>query len=461
MRQAKREATLFLDCQTGIAGDMLVAALLDMASDSAWDGLKHMLASLPVDGFEARYTHVNKSGIACADFDVVLDEAHQNHDHDMAYLHGMGDTPHEHEHEHEHGCGLHHHEHRGLVQIEQIIQAADMTPGARALAHRAFAILAQAEARAHKVDIEHVHFHEVGAVDSIVDILSAAYLIDALGITRAIVPVLVDGHGSIRCQHGVIPVPVPATLNICIAHGLPLAPGDIEGELVTPTGAALVAALDPDFELPARYTVQAVGMGAGKRAYARPSILRALLIETRSALAAPATVEPAAPAAAAASVAPGTTSAAALSSELSAPATVVKLECDIDDASPEVLAYAAEALRDAGAREVHWVPLFCKKGRPAYQLQVVCAQNDAARLTDIIFMETTTIGVRWQVMERICLDRSFERVQTEWGPVQVKCVELADGSVRKTPEYEDCARLARETGVPLQRVMAAARIAAR
>ena len=285
----------------------------------------------------------------------------------------------------------------------------------------------------------------MGAVDSIVDVLSAAFLIDDLHIDRVIVPALTDGHGTIRCQHGIIPVPVPATLNICIAHGLPLASSSVEGELVTPTGAALVAAMEPEFALPERYAIRAVGLGAGKRSYERPSILRAMLIEELDAHLGASVHEP----------------HPSLSCETEAPSRIVKLECDIDDASPEVLAYAAERLRDAGAREVHWLPIFCKKGRPAYQLQVIAEPADVSIMEQIILSETTTIGIRRQQMERTCLPRAIETVDTPWGEVAVKTVCLPDGTRRTTPEYEACAAIAREEGIALQTVMGAVREAAR
>ena len=516
---ARGAKTLYLDCQTGIAGDMFVAALLDLGGAPAEAAVRRMLASLSVGGFAVEVLRRKLSGIDCCDFDVVLDTAHENHDHDMAYLHGGEDHLREHEHEHEHchchgddaettrhhhghasehGCchhhehvdghdadhyhagshahdhahegphahHHHHHEHRGLADIMAIIDAAEMTPAARAFARKTFDILAHAEAKAHAVPLDEVHFHEVGAVDSIADVLSAAVLVDFLGIGRAVVPVLVDGHGSIRCQHGIIPVPVPATLNVCTAHGLPLAPGDVEGELVTPTGAALVAALGPAFELPTRYAVRAVGLGAGKRAYSRPSILRAMLIDELpqvvggshaggqdglvSASCEAASRTTPAPAASTA------TDAAMLPHETRAPHTVVKLECEIDDASPEVLAYAADRLREAGAREVHWLSVFCKKGRPAWQLQVVCAEADVERMQRIVFSETTTNGIRLQHMERACLERRFERAETPWGEVAIKVATLLDGTERAKPEFEDCAALAREHGIPLQQVMQAA-----
>ena len=430
--------TLYLDCQAGIAGDMLVAALLDLGGKPALGRLTQMLEKLALEGFSVAVTRVKKAGIDCCDFDVKLDAAHENHDHDMAYLHGLGDTSHDHDHDH-------HHAHRGLAQVEQVIDAAPLSERARGLARDAFRILARAEAKAHGLPIDQVHFHEVGAVDSIVDVLAAAFLIDDLDIERVIVPALTDGHGTIRCQHGVIPVPVPATLSICIAHGLPLSSSSVEGELVTPTGAALVAALEPEFSLPERYTIRAVGLGAGERSYGRPSILRAMLIEELDARVGAAACEP----------------RPSLSAETQAPNRIVKLECDIDDCSPEVLAYAVERLREAGAREAHWLPIFCKKGRPAYQLQVIVEPSDVLRMEEIILSETTTIGIRRLQMERTCLPRAIETVETLWGDVLVKTVRLPDGTQRTTPEYEACAAIARDKGVALQTVMDTVREAAR
>lgn len=424
--------TLYLDCQAGIAGDMLVAALLDLGGKPALGRLTQMLEKLSLEGFSVAVTRVKKAGIDCCDFDVKLDAAHENHDHDMAYLHGLGDTSHDHDHDHDHR-----HAHRGLAQVEQVIDAAPLSDRARGLARDAFRILARAEAKAHGLPIDQVHFHEVGAVDSIVDVIAAAFLIDDLDIERAIVPALTDGHGTIRCQHGVIPVPVPATLNICIAHGLPLSSSSVEGELVTPTGVALVAALEPEFSLPERYAIRAVGLGAGKRSYERPSILRAMLIEELDAHVGAAACGP----------------RPSLSAETQAPNCIVKLECDIDDCSPEVLAYAAERLREAGAREAHWLPIFCKKGRPAYQLQVIVEPSDVLRMEEIILSETTTIGIRRLQMERTCLPRAIESVETPWGDVLVKTVRLPDGTRRTTPEYEACAAIARDKGVALQTVM--------
>lgn len=490
-RTAGHGRTLWLDCQAGVAGDMLVAALIDAAEDSeeAERAVRTALAALPVEGFSLEVGRVSKAGISCLDFNVVLDEAHENHDHDMVYLHGhehacegdhghihgqesgCGDDHHHgghhhhagrahdhgHDHAHAHAGDGRHHAHRNLADILAIIEAAPLAPGAAAFARRAFGILAEAEAEAHGLPVEQVHFHEVGAVDSIADIVAAAVLVDLIGIERAIVPVLVEGRGTVRCQHGVMPVPVPATVGVCRAHGLPLAPCEVEGELVTPTGAALVAALNPEFVLPERYVVASVGLGAGKRTYERPSILRAMLIEP---LSGPTPTSHRGRSAAAGEDAPAellpSSRPAPLSSEMRPPVTVCKLECDLDDMTPEQMAYAAERLSEAGAREVHWVPIVAKKGRPAYELQVLCEAQEAAAIEAVVFRETSTLGIRRCIMDRTVLPRRLEVRDTAFGPISVKIAMLPDGTERVTPEYEDCATAARAAGVSLATVMDAA-----
>lgn len=479
-----RGVTLWLDCGAGVAGDMLVAALLDVAEDRARAErvVRTALSSLPVAGFAIEVRRVVKAGLDCCDFNVVLDATHENHDHDMAYLHGDGAAPatavatefepalHGRDRGHDHGD-----EARGLAEIEALLDAAELTARARAFARKTFRILAAAEAKAHGVPIEQVHFHEVGAVDSIADIVAAAVLVDHLSVERVVLSQLVDGRGTVRCQHGVIPVPVPATLNICAAQGLPLGVCEVEGELVTPTGAALVAALDPTFELPARYAVRRVGLGAGKRSYVRPSIVRAIAIDpledagtpARSASDCPGAGE--APARAGSAEVFGAEGRApaspdersglppkSLSAEVDAPVRVVKLECDVDDATPEVLAYAADCLREAGAREVHWLPMFAKKGRPAYQLQVICVPDEVTALERIIFREVGTLGIRRSVWERSVLPRELVRIDTAFGEIALKRATLPDGTVRAKPEYEDCAAAARRAGVPIRDVIAAA-----
>ena len=295
---------LYLECYSGISGDMTVAALLDLGADEKV--LMDVLNSLPLSGYHVNISRVLKSGIDACDFDVVL-ENQDNHDHDMEYLyghlHGEHVDGHEHghhhdgEHEHEHhydGTHKHehehhhdeththehhyHHEHRGMKEITEIINKGTMTDEARKLALRIFDILARAESKAHNVPVEQVHFHEVGAVDSIVDIVSIAVCLDNIGIKECVVTHLTEGKGTVRCQHGILPVPVPAVLHIVTDNHLPIEITDIAGELVTPTGAAAVAAICTSHELPKTFTVEKTGMGAGKRQYECAGILRAMII---------------------------------------------------------------------------------------------------------------------------------------------------------------------------------------
>ena len=286
---------LYLECYSGISGDMTVAALLDLGADE--QVLRDVLGSLPLSGYHVNISRVLKSGIDAGDFDVVL-ENQDNHDHDMGYLYGHlhgerveeehhhhhehHDHEHEHHHDHEHDHNHehhhHHHEHRGMREITDIINQGTMTDGARALALKIFDILAHAESKAHNVPVEEVHFHEVGAVDSIVDIVSIAVCLDNLGIKECIVTHLTEGKGTVRCQHGILPVPVPAVLHVVSDNHIPIEITDIAGELVTPTGAATVAAICTSNELPKTFTVEKIGMGAGKRQYECAGILRAMII---------------------------------------------------------------------------------------------------------------------------------------------------------------------------------------
>ncbi len=275
--------TLYLECFSGISGDMTVGALLDLGADEA--RLREALASLPIQGFEIQISRIKKSGLDACDFDVILDAEHENHDHDMEYLYGAShehsDT-HEHTFDHSHSVHTHEHhphEHRGLVEILDILDHTQLTDRARATANRIFTILGEAEAKAHGTTLEEVHFHEVGAVDSIVDIVSAAVCLDSLDVQEVVVPVLYEGCGTVRCQHGVLPVPVPAVSNIAAAQHLKLHITGLPGEFVTPTGAAIVAAIRTSDTLPEQFTIEHIGLGAGKRCYEGASgLLRAMLI---------------------------------------------------------------------------------------------------------------------------------------------------------------------------------------
>jgi uncharacterized protein (TIGR00299 family) protein len=416
----KMSKSLYLECGSGISGDMTVAALLDLGADR--EVLEKSLESLKLPGYEIAITRVKKSGLDACDFNVILDAEHENHDHDMAYLHGDGaevhDHPHDHEHHHDHdhtGEHHHHHEHRGLPEILAIIRSGGLTPGARALAERIFQILAEAEAKAHGVPLDQVHFHEVGAVDSIVDIVAAAVCLDNLAPDEVIVTGLSEGSGFVRCQHGMIPVPVPAVLNIVQAHGLTLVPTGIQGELVTPTGAAIVAAIRTKETLPASFKCTRTGLGAGKRTYERPSLLRAMMLETE---------------------------------ENDEKDTIWKLECNIDDCTGEALGYCMGKLLRSGARDVHYIPVYMKKNRPAYQLDVICDDTTRETLENIIFAETTTIGIRRCRMERTVMKREFATIATEYGDATVKICR--HGEIEKIySEYESAAVIAEKSGMPV------------
>lgn len=428
-------SSLYLECNAGISGDMTVAALLDLGADEKV--LRDVLDSVPADGFSIAISRVKKAGVDCCDFNVVLDKEHENHDHDMAYLHGDGTVYAEHnhdhtEHSHDHSnhdhaehTHHHHHEHRGLPEICEIMNHTQMTENARSLALKIFEILAKAEAKAHATDIDHVHFHEVGAIDSIVDIIAVAVCIDNLGIDRVYVPKLCEGMGTVRCQHGILSIPVPATANIMEAYQLPIEIMNVQGEFVTPTGAAIVAALKTDTRLPRQFCIKKIGLGAGKRTYQRPSILRAMLIEACD-----------------------VTDDTENDTERDA---ICKLETNIDDCSGEILGYTMERLFAAGARDVHYMPVFMKKNRPGWQLNVICDETKIAELEQIIFEETTTIGIRRIPVERSILDRQIQKVMTPLGEAEVKVCRI--GQKKKIyPEYESVVKLCKEHNMTYQEV---------
>ena len=433
---------LYLECGTGISGDMAVAAMLDLGADQ--EKLLKVLEGIPGHGFKVQISRVKKAGIDCCDFNVILDEEHDGHDHDMEYLYGHleeesghADHTHRHEHEHEHdghehdhhhdhdhdhhhdhGHG-HHHHHTGMKEIREIIGNLEMTEGARALALRIFEILAQAESEAHGVPVDEVHFHEVGAIDSIVDIVAAAVCFDDLGIRNVAVTEITEGSGTVRCQHGILQVPVPAVANIAKAHRLPMRFTSRKGELVTPTGAAIAAALRTQEELPERFVVERTGLGAGKREHEIPSILRAMVIEP----------------------------CGRMQENGRGKDTVWKLECDIDDSTGEQLGYALEKLYQEGAREAHFAPVFMKKNRPGWELTVICDREHLQKLEDVIFSQTTTIGIRKQEMERTVLTRKTVDVKTRFGVIPVKV--SGEGTYKRVhPEYEKVSGAASEHGVP-------------
>lgn len=312
-----------------------------------------------------------------------------------------------------------------MPEIEAVIDAANIADNAHDLAKRIFGFVARAESKAHGVPVDQVHFHEVGAVDSIVDVVAAAVCLDDLGIRDVVVESMCEGRGTVRCQHGVLPVPVPAVANISAEAGIPLSITNVEGELVTPTGAAIAAAIRTRAALPEKFTVRAMGLGAGKREYSRPSLLRAMIIDSQD--------EPGA------------------SAQLNSP-HMWKLETEMDDCSGEALGFVLDELYAAGAREAHYLPVFMKKNRPGYQVQVLCLEQDIPALEQVLFAHSTTIGVRRQPVWRTALAREERQVETAFGLARVKVVALPDGTRRGYPEHDDIAALARKNGAGYQDV---------
>lgn len=444
---------LYLECNYGISGDMAVAALLDAGADRT--ALEKALASIPVKGFKTEIKRVEKNGVSCLDFNVILDSEHENHDHDMNYLfghesaehnHGHGEHFHGHTHHHSeaeehsyaaqheihhgeqvHGEQVHHHEHRNLHDVLEIIDKTEMTENARKLAHKIFEIIAQAESKAHSKPVEEVHFHEVGAVDSVVDVIALAVCFYSLHVEKVFVPFLCEGTGTVRCQHGILPVPVPAVANIMQEYHVPLKITGERGEFVTPTGAAFVAAVATEFSLPKNFVLKKIGMGAGKRDYGVPNIVRAMLVETEE------------------KNNPENQFTSAFHDK------IIKLETNIDDSTGEALGFVMDELFASGALDVHYLPCFMKKNRPAWLLVVLCRLEDAAKMEKIIFMHTTTIGIRMSQMERTCLARSECSVEVFGEKAEVKVVDVY-GEKRFYPEYERVSRIAQKTKKPFGEV---------
>ena len=384
---------LYLEGACGISGDMTVAALLDLGADA--QKLDQALKSLTVKEFDYRISSKQSYGITGCDFDVIL---HEHADHDHEHLHGRH----------------HSHEHRHLNDIYAVIEQAQMTGRAKELAKKIFLIVAQAESKAHGCPVSEVHFHEVGAVDSIVDIISAAVLIDDLNITDCIVTGLTEGSGFVSCQHGDLPVPVPAVLNIAEQYGIPLRFSGATGEMVTPTGIAIAAALRTRSSLPKQYKIVKTGTGLGKRDFGRANLLRAMIIEED------------------------------LNND-----QIYIVECNIDDATGEELGFAMEKLTSAGARDVHFIPCFMKKNRPAYILRIITGEKELEEIEKTVFRYTSTIGLRKYPVDRTCMSRTMMTVSLPEADIAVKKCFLKD-IVRYYPEYESVRVAAEKSGKPLR-----------
>ena len=439
--------TLVLNASSGISGDMMVGALLDLGADQKV--LLTAMESLHLEGARVRISRVKKSALDACDFDVILDEEHENHDHDMAYLHPAdngyrhGDHVHKsHSHEdhfheerhvghHEdpkedHVHEGHHHHGRNLADIEAILRSGNLTQPALELALKIFRVVAQAESKVHGEPIEQVHFHEVGAVDSIIDIAAVAVCMDNLGITDVIVTDLSEGTGTVMCQHGLLPVPVPATAQILSTYQIPFGVlSYVKGELITPTGAAILAALEAESRLPERFRILKMGLGAGKRDYAVSGVLRAMLIGPDKAEEKNKMIKP---------------------DDSSGRDEIIKLETNIDDSTGEGLGAVMDILLKEGARDVYYVPAYMKKNRPAYVLNVLCSEEDRARLEKVIFRNTTTIGIREIHCSRAVLPRQVLTVETPWGMADVKVCRIGNDQVIY-PEADSVTRLGKENGI--------------
>lgn len=416
---------LYLECNSGISGDMTVGALLDLGADRKV--LEDALASLGVDGYHLHFGTTEKCGIKAYDFDVHLEyeehEHHHDHEHTHSHTHGDG-TEHCHDHGHTHDHGdhdhdhvhthdhMHPHTHRNLYDIYTIIDRLQSSDKVKQLARRIFEIVAEAESKAHGLPIDQVHFHEVGAIDSIVDIISTAVCLDNLGIEKVIVSPLAEGQGYVRCQHGTLPVPVPATANIAQVYGLKLRFTETPGEMVTPTGAAIAAALGTGASMPKNYRIVRIGIGAGNKDFDHANILRAMIIEEE---------------------------------EEEKTDSLEVLETNLDDCTGEALGYTMNLLLKAGANDVWYTPIYMKKNRPAYMLSVLCRESSRETMEDIIFTHTTSIGIRRFPAQRTALDRRKIQVETAYGTADVKVCSYK-GKQYCYPEYDSVSAICDKQG---------------
>jgi uncharacterized protein (TIGR00299 family) protein len=438
----------YLECFSGISGDMLLGALVDAGVPFAL--LEETTVALNI-GAHLKMRKVSRGGLAGTKVDVVIehdaaihDHAHDEAEHAHSHSHSHPETTHthehapEHSHEHRHADGTvhahdHQHEHahehthqhtdqshRSLSTILAIIDHAPIADSVKARASRAFQLLGEAEARIHSMPVEKVHFHEVGAVDTIVDIVCSAVGCAHLGVDRWLASSLNVGSGTVECAHGTLPVPAPATL--ALLADAPVYAAGPPMERVTPTGAAILRMLDVLYAPLPAMRVSASGYGAGGRdTLGQPNLVRMLVGEEAD--------------------------------QHSAAEPIAIMETVIDDSSPQLIAYVSELLLEAGAWDVYRIPVQMKKGRTGIQLTVLCHPERVTNLRDLLFRETTTIGLHWRIENKISLAREFKEVQTEWGPVRIKIARWPSGEIANAaPEYEDCRRLAAAHSVPLKQV---------
>src|SRR5271156_105088 len=415
----------YLECFSGMSGDMFLGALVDAGVPR--HTLEQAVAALAV-GARLEISRVIRSGISATKVDVYVDGQKDLPREEHWKKQDSDRREHEHQHPHEHSQShenSHSHEHgRGLTEIRGIISAASISKGAKKTAIAIFEALGTAEAKIHNTPVETVHFHEVGAVDAMVDIVCAAVGAEALGVDEIICSPLNVGGGTVKCAHGTFPVPAPATVELL--KNAPVYSSDIQAELVTPTGAAIVKTLASRFaEFPAM-KIEKSGYGAGTRDFpGHPNVVRLTI---------------------------GKAALFALE-EKTASETITVLEANLDDLNPQVFGYVMDRLFEEGALDVFGVPAQMKKNRPGMLMTILCKPEDASRLTHLIFAETTTLGVRRRDEMRQILARRWESVVTPWGAVRIKIASMNGTVTNYAPEYEDCKRIAAEHHVPLKTVM--------
>ena len=414
---------LYLECYSGISGDMTVAALTDLGVEEAY--LRQELAKLHLDGYEIKISRTKKNQITAADFDVILKEDGEMHGHSHDHSHpGEG-------HEHSHS-----HSHNSYKEISELISQSELNSRVKEMSLKIFHVIAEAEAKVHGMPVDQVHFHEVGAVDSIVDITAAAICLDKLGFDSILTSELWEGKGTTWCQHGRIPVPAPAVLEMMADHRIPVKFTPVEGEMITPTGAGIAAALTAERKLPERFVVEKVGVGAGKKDFPHANILRAMILNTDT----DAVSEKKEKAAGSTENRKnGADNAVKTNQGIAAGSlnTVTVLETNVDDCSGEQLGYAMECLLREGALDTSCIPVYKKKNRPAYMLQVICRPKDEEKMETVIFRETTSIGLRKYREERSILPREIITVTLPDGQeVRVKKCSH-HGQEFFYPEYED------------------------
>ena len=414
---------LYLECYSGISGDMTVAALTDLGVEEAF--LRQELAKLHLDGYEIKISRTKKNQITAADFDVILKEDGEMHGHSHDHSHpGEG-------HEHSHS-----HSHNSYKEISELISQSELNSRVKEMSLKIFHVIAEAEAKVHGMPVDQVHFHEVGAVDSIVDITAAAICLDKLGFDSILTSELWEGKGTTWCQHGRMPVPAPAVLEMMADHRIPVKFTPVEGEMITPTGAGIAAALTAERKLPERFVVEKVGVGAGKKDFPHANILRAMILNTDT----DAVSEKKEKAAGSTENRKnGADNAVKTNQGIAAGSlnTVTVLETNVDDCSGEQLGYAMECLLREGALDTSCIPVYMKKNRPAYMLQVICRPKDEEKMETVIFRETTSIGLRKYREERSILPREIITVTLPDGQeVRVKKCSH-HGQEFFYPEYED------------------------